>query len=40
MKHLKAVLIDLNGTLHIGNELINGSARALKKYISCKISDL
>jgi ribonucleotide monophosphatase NagD (HAD superfamily) len=31
MRRLKAVLIDLNGTLHIGNELIGGSANALKK---------
>lgn len=31
MKRLKAVLIDLSGTIHIENEVINGSIEALKK---------
>ena len=32
MKHLKAILIDLNGTLHVENEIIAGTVEALKKY--------
>lgn len=31
-RYLKAVLIDLSGTLHIENELIPGSVEALNKY--------
>jgi hypothetical protein len=31
MGKLRAVLIDLSGTLHIENELIPGSIEALKK---------
>jgi ribonucleotide monophosphatase NagD (HAD superfamily) len=31
MNKLKAILIDLSGTLHVGDELIAGSVEALKK---------
>ncbi len=30
-RYLKAILIDLSGTLHIENELITGSVEALNK---------
>ncbi len=30
-KNLKVILIDLNGTLHIGKEAIAGSVAALRK---------
>lgn len=33
LKMIRAVLIDLSGTLHVENEAITGAADALKKYI-------
>lgn len=32
MNKLKAILIDLSGTLHIENDAIPGSIEALKRY--------
>jgi ribonucleotide monophosphatase NagD (HAD superfamily) len=31
MNNLKAILIDLSGTIHVENEVINGSVEALKR---------
>lgn len=36
LKNLKAILIDLSGTLHIGNEAIPGSIDALKRLFCTK----
>lgn len=36
-RRLKAVLIDLSGTLHIENEVTPGAVEALKKYVVVKI---
>jgi ribonucleotide monophosphatase NagD (HAD superfamily) len=37
MSKLKAVLIDLSGTLHVENELIPGSIEALIKFYTIDI---
>lgn len=35
MKQIKAVLVDLSGTIHIDDEEIPGSVKALEKLRSC-----